>query len=387
MEQLVLKVDRAITPTEELREIGIVIEKDKIKKLVRWNEISQDKDVLYYPNSIAAPGFLDIHTHGYGGYDVTINNVAGLVEISKSLLKHGVTSFLPSTVTQSQEILLQVCDAVKNVVKKEVKGAEILGLHLEGPHINTGKEAGAQNVNFARNPNIKELEELTRKSDHNIKRITLAPELPGAVEYIKYAKEMGIVVSVGHTNATYKEAILGFDAGITICSHLFNGMRPFHHREPGIIGAYLTREDVYAELITDMVHLHPGTITAVVKLKGIERLILITDAISETGLPDGEYELGGLETVLKDGISRIKATGRLAGSTLTMDVAVKNMVTQIGLDLKDAIRMATLNPAEVMKLSNYGRLAPDFVADIVILDSKLNILTTICKGTVLYSSK
>jgi len=387
VEQLVLKVDRAITPTEELREIAIIIEKDKIKKLVRWNEISQDKDVLYYPNAIAAPGFLDIHTHGYGGYDVTINNVAGLVEISKSLLKHGVTSFLPSTVTQSQEILLQVCDAVKNVVKKEVKGAEILGLHLEGPHINTGKEAGAQNVNFARNPNIKELEELTRKSDHNIKRITLAPELPGAVEYIKYAKEMGIVVSVGHTNATYKEAILGFDAGITICSHLFNGMRPFHHREPGIIGAYLTREDVYAELITDMVHLHPGTITAVVKLKGIERLILITDAISETGLPDGEYELGGLETVLKDGISRIKATGRLAGSTLTMDVAVKNMVTQIGLDLKDAIRMATLNPAEVMKLSNYGRLAPDFVADIVILDSKLNILTTICKGTVLYSSK
>jgi len=234
MEQLVLKVDRAITPTEELREIGIVIEKDKIKKLVRWNEISQDNDVLYYPNSIAAPGFLDIHTHGYGGYDVTMNNVSGFVEISKSLLKHGVTSFLPSTVTQSQEILLQVCDAIKNAIKKEVKGAEILGLHLEGPHISTGKEAGAQNISFARNPDIKELEELIRNSDHNIKRITLAPELPGAVEYIKHAKKMGVVVAVGHTNATYEEAILGFDAGITICSHLFNGMRPFHHREPAL---------------------------------------------------------------------------------------------------------------------------------------------------------
>ena len=385
MEQLVLKVDRAITPTEELREIGIVIEKDKIKKLVRWNEISQDNDVLYYPNSIAAPGFLDIHTHGYGGYDVTMNNVSGFVEISKSLLKHGVTSFLPSTVTQSQEILLQVCDAIKNAIKKEVKGAEILGLHLEGPHISTGKEAGAQNISFARNPDIKELEELIRNSDHNIKRITLAPELPGAVEYIKHAKKMGVVVAVGHTNATYEEAILGFDAGITICSHLFNGMRPFHHREPGIIGAYLARDDIYAELITDMVHLHPGTITAVVKLKGIEKLVLITDAIAETSLPDGEYEIGGLETILTDGISRIKATGRLAGSTLTMDVAVKNMVTQIGVALKDAIRMATLNPAEVMKLTNYGRLAPGFVADIVILDSELNILTTICKGTVLHS--
>ncbi|MFX0016170.1 MAG: N-acetylglucosamine-6-phosphate deacetylase [Candidatus Hermodarchaeota archaeon] len=387
MEQLVLKIDRAITPTEELKKVAIIIEKDKIKKLVSWNEISQYKDVLYYPNGIAIPGFSDIHTHGYGGCDVTTNNVSGLVKISKSLLKHGVTSFIPTTVTQSQEILLQVCDVVRNVIKKRVEGAEILGLHLEGPHINTGKEAGAQNIKYARNPNIEELKELIRNSGNNIKRITIAPELPKAVEYIKFAREMGIVVAVGHTNATYKEAILGFDAGITMCSHLFNGMRPFHHREPGIIGAYLVRDDVYAELITDLVHLHPGTITTVVKLKGIEKLVLITDSIAETGLANGEYELGGLKTVLKDGISRIKDTGRLAGSTLTMDVAIKNMVTQIGLDLKEAVQMATLNPAKAMKLSNYGCLAPDFVADIVILDTELNVLTTICKGEVLFSIK
>ncbi|MFX0061735.1 MAG: N-acetylglucosamine-6-phosphate deacetylase [Candidatus Hermodarchaeota archaeon] len=387
MRQLVLKVDRAITPTKELTKVAIVIEKDKIKKLVPWNKIPQDNDVLYYPNTIAAPGFIDIHIHGYGGCDVTSGQESCLVEMSKSLLRHGVTSFLPTTVTQSLDVLLKVCNILKMVIEKRVNGAEILGIHLEGPYIGKGEEAGAQNIKFARNPDIKELEELIKNSANNIRRITLAPELPGVLELIKYAKEMGIVIAAGHTNATYEEAMIGFDAGVTICNHLFNGMRPFHHREPGIVGAYFVRDDIYAELIADMIHLHPGAITTVIKLKGIERIILITDAIAGTNLSDGEYELGGLKTVIKDGFSRIKTTGRLAGSTLTMDVAVKNMVTHLGIDLKDAVRMATSNPADAMKLSNYGRLAPGCVGDIVLLDSELNILSTICRGKILYSAK
>ncbi|MFX1283543.1 MAG: N-acetylglucosamine-6-phosphate deacetylase [Promethearchaeota archaeon] len=387
MGQLVLKVDRVITPTKELIKVAIIIEKDRIKKLIPWNEIPQDKDVLYYPNTIAAPGFIDIHIHGYGGYDVTLGKESSLIKMSKSLLRHGVTSFLPTTVTQSQDILLKVCNILRAVVKKDLNGAEILGIHLEGPYISKGKEAGAQNVNFVRNPDIKELEEVIKNSGNNIRRITLAPELPGVLELIKYAKDMGIVIAAGHTNATYKEAMTGFDAGVSICNHLFNGMRPFHHREPGIVGAYFVRDDIYAELIADMIHLHPGAITAVIKLKSVEKIILITDAIAGTNLPDGEYELGGLITVIKDGSCRLKATGRLAGSTLTMDVAVKNMVTNLGIDLKDAIRMATLNPADAMNLLNYGRIAPGCVGDIVILDSELNVLTTIYRGKVLYSSE
>ncbi|GAI22729.1 unnamed protein product, partial [marine sediment metagenome] len=258
------------------------------------------------------------------------------------------------------------------------------GLHLEGPHVGRGKEAGAQNVEFARDPDVGELEGLVEASGGNIRRVTLAPELPRALEYIKRAKELGITVAAGHTNATYEEAVAGFDEGITICNHLFNGMRLFHHREPGIIGACLVRDDVYAEMIADMIHLHPAAINTAIKAKGLEKTILITDAIATVGLPDGEYELGGLETVVKDGISRVKATGRLAGSTLTMDLAIKNLVTKLNLDLKDAVGMATSNPADALNLSDRGRLIPGCVANVTIFDSGFNVLVTIVKGKVLY---
>lgn len=386
MRRLILKVGKAVTPAQELRRVAIIIEQDRIKEVVPWSDIPRDEDVLSYPDAIATPGFIDIHTHGYGGRDATSGGGAHLEGMSKSLLKHGVTSFLPTTVTAPQDVLLKVCDALRNVIGENEKGAEILGLHLEGPHVGRGKEAGAQNVEFARDPDVEELEGLVEASGGNIRRVTLAPELLGALEYIKRARELGIVVAAGHTNATYEEAVAGFDAGITICNHLFNGMRLFHHREPGIIGACLVRDDVYAEMIADMIHLHPTAINMAIKAKSLEKTILITDAIAETGLSDGEYKLGGLETVVKDGVSRIKATGRLAGSTLTMDLAVKNMVTELNLDLKDAVRMATSNPADALNLSDRGCLVPGCVANVTIFDSGLNVLATIVKGKVLYEA-
>jgi len=386
MRRIILKVGKAVTPAQELGRVAIIIEQDRIKKVVPWSDIPRDEDVLSYPDAIATPGFIDIHTHGYGGHDATSGKDKDLIEITRSLLKHGVTSFLPTTMTASQDVLLKACRALRNVIEKDEKGAEILGLHLEGPHFGKGKEAGAQNVEFVRDPDVRELEELIEASGGNIRRVTLAPELPGALDYIMRAKELGIVVAAGHTNATYEEAVAGFDAGITICNHLFNGMRLFHHREPGIIGACLVRDDVYAEMITDMIHLHPIVINMAIKAKGLEKTILITDAIAETGLPDGEYNLGGLETVVKDGVSRIKVTGRLAGSTLTMDRAVKNMVTKLNLNLKDAVRMATSNPADVLNLSDRGHLIPGCVANITIFDSGLNVLATIVKGKVLYEA-
>jgi N-acetylglucosamine-6-phosphate deacetylase len=382
----VLKVGRALTPTEELENVAIIIEQDRIREVVPWGDIPPNEDVLNYPDAVAAPGFVDIHTHGYGGHDATSGKEEDLAEIARSVLKHGVTSFLPTTVTAPQDVLLKACRALGNVIEKNEKGAEILGLHLEGPHVGRGKEAGAQNVEFARDPDVGELEELVEASGGNIKRVTLAPELPGALGYIKRAKELGIVVAAGHTNATYEEAVAGFEAGVTICNHLFNGMRPFHHRDPGIIGACLVRDDVYAEVIADLIHLHPVAINTAIKAKGLEKTILITDAIAATGLPAGEYDLGGLETVVKDGISRAKATGRLAGSTLTMDLALKNMVTKLNLDLKDAVRMATSNPADALNLSDRGHLIPGCAANVTILDSGLNVLATIVKGKVLYES-
>lgn len=386
MKRTVLKVGKALTPVQELEKVAIVIEEDRIKEVIPWSHISRNENVLDYPDAVATPGFVDIHTHGYGGHDTTSSKEEDLTGFAESILEHGVTSFLPTTGTVPRNVLLGVATALRNVIGENEKGAEILGLHLEGPHVGKGKEAGAQNVEFARDPDVRELEELVEASGGNIRRVTLAPELPGALEYIKRAKELGIVVAAGHTNATYEEAVAGFDAGITICNHLFNGMRLFHHREPGIIGACLVRDDVYAEIIADMIHLHPAAINMAIKAKGLEKTILITDAIAAAGLPDGEYELGGLETVVEDGISRVKATGRLAGSTLTMGLAIKNMVTKLNFNLKDAVRMATSNPADALNLSDRGRLIPGCVANVTIFDSGLNVLATIVKGKVLYGA-
>jgi len=386
MSSVVLKVGKVLTPTQELEKAAIFIEGDMIKEVVSWEKIPRNKDVLNYTDSIAAPGFIDIHTHGYGGHDATSGEEKDLIDFAESILRHGVTSFLPTTVTASQDVLLGGSAMLRNAMEKNEKGAEILGLHLEGPYVGKGREAGVQNIEFARNPNVSELEELVKASKGNIRRVTLAPELPGAIEYTRRAKELGIVVAAGHTNATFEEAIAGFDAGITICNHLFNGMRLFHHREPGIIGACLVRKDTYAEIIADMIHLHPVAINVAIKAKGPKKIILITDAAPQTGLLDGEYELGGIETIVKDGISRIKATGRLASSTLTMDNAIKNMVTKLNLNLKNAIRMATLNPADALNLSDRGRLVPGCVANVTVLDSKFKVLATIVKGKMLYEA-
>ncbi|KXA91595.1 hypothetical protein AKJ63_01240 [candidate division MSBL1 archaeon SCGC-AAA259D18] len=382
----ILKVGKALTPFEDIGEVAIGIENDKIKKIVPWGEISREEKVFDYSDAIASPGFIDIHTHGYGGNETTSGEEEDLANFSEAVPKHGVTSFLPSTVTASQENLLKVCSSLEDVVERDRKGARILGLHLEGPHVGSGDEAGAQNVEFARSPDSGELGELFEASGGRIERITLAPELPGSLEYIGRAGELGITVAAGHTAATYEEAIKGFNAGISICNHLYNGMKGFHHRNPGIIGACLIRDDVYVEMIVDMHHLHPAAIEMALKAKGVERSILITDSISATGLPDGEYELGGLETIVEDGVCRLEDSGRLAGSTLTMDVAVENMVSKLSVDLTDAVRMATINPANVLGLQKYGRLAPGSIADITIFDSEFNIMATMIDGEFVYES-
>lgn len=387
MNNIILRVNKLLTPKKVFEKRSIEIEEGKIKKISSWGDVSSKKETLDFPDSIAVPGFIDIHTHGYGGHDVNSGKKKDLIKISESLPKHGVTSFIPTALSESPENLLNACRAFREAKKENYEGAEMLGIHLEGPHFGTGREKGAQNPKFLREPNVEELKKLNEASGGNIRRVTLGPELPGALEYIQTARELGIKVSAGHTHATYEEAIKGFDAGVTICIHLYNGMRRFHHREPGIIGACLTRDDVYAEMVADMIHLHPVAIQIAVGVKGLERCILITDSISVTGLPDGEYELGGQKTIVEDGTSRIKKTGRLAGSTLTMDEAVKNVIRELDFELKDVISMASLNPAEALGLSGRGKLAPDYLGNITILNSQLDVVATFIKGKLFYQKK
>lgn len=382
----ILKVGKALTPLEEKREVAISIDDGKIKKILPWKEISRECKVFDYSGAIATPGFIDIHTHGYGGNGTTSGKEEDLRNFSETIPKHGVTSFLPTTVTASKKRLLEVCRSLKKFAERDRRGAKALGIHLEGPHIGTGDEAGAQNVEFARDPDPEELEELEEASGGRIERVTLAPELPGSLGYVERAKELGITVAAGHTAATYEEAIKGFNAGISICNHLYNGMKGFHHREPGIIGACLMRNDVYVEMIPDMHHLHPVAIKMALRAKGVEKSILITDSISATGLSDGEYQVGGLETVVEDGVCRLKDSERLAGSTLTMEVALENMVSKLNIDLTDAVRMATLSPANAIGLRRHGVLVPGSIADITIFDSEFNIMATMVDGEFVYRS-
>lgn len=385
MESLNLKVGKVLTPRKELDEVAIVIEEGKIKRLVPWDSASGD-NALNYPEAIACPGFIDIHTHGYAGCDSTTDDSGNLLKIAESVPENGVTTFLPTTMSESEDVLLEAAEAFKEAKQRNGEGAEMPGIHFEGPYFGTGEEKGAQNPDFLRKPNLDELEYWYETTDGMIERITLAPELSGAKEYIEKAVEMGITLAAGHTAATYEEAMEGYSKGITISNHLYNGMKGFHHRNPGIIGATLTRGDVYAEMITDMIHLHPVAIDMAIRAKGVEKSVLITDSISATGLPDGEYELGDQEIVVESGTCRIKETGRLAGSTLTMDKAIKNVYSELNYDLTEVVRMATLNPATVLGYQDKGRLNPGCTGNVVILDSELNVLATIVEGKILYES-
>lgn len=384
-EDLILDVGDVITPVDRLEDMRICIKKGVIDEISKSENRRVEPDVDF-SSCLAVPGFVDIHTHGYKGYATSSGRVKDLTQMAKHLPEHGVTSFLPSTVSETEEKLTEVAEAFKAADKTNYSGAEMVGLHLEGPHFGEGEEKGAQNVEVLRPPDVGELESLVEASGDNIKRVTIAPELDEAPEYIEKAVSMGILVSAGHTDASYEEAIDSFDKGVKIVSHLFNGMKKFHHREPGIIGACLTRDDVYAEIIADLIHLHPGAIELAIRAKGVEKLVLVTDSVSATGLPDGEYELGGQEIIVEEGVSRVKETGRLAGSTLTLEKAVKNIVEKTDLELEKAVKMATLNPASVLELDDRGMVSEGYLGDLAILDKNLEIVATIVRGEIFWSS-
>ncbi|USS40139.1 N-acetylglucosamine-6-phosphate deacetylase [Thermococcus aggregans] len=384
MSKVILTNARVITPFEEIYPGTVEIENGIIKKVYEGRTSGGEN----LEGKIVAPGFIDVHTHGIGGFDVTYSAMGGseqeveetLIKMSEKYLTHGVVYFLPTTVTASHEVLLTAAKGVKNAVsyqKDQLTGAKIGGLHLEGPYINKEKK-GAQNPEFIRLPNIQELKEYWKASEGNIKTITIAPELEGALEFIQYARRLGVSVSLGHTNATYEEAKAAIYAGANRASHLYNAMRPINHRDPGVIAAALESPQVYVELITDLIHLSPEIIKFTVNHTGIERVVVITDSIIATDLPDGEYSLGGLKVIVKDGICRLE-DGTLAGSTLTMDKALRNLI-QTGFSLKDAIRAMTYNPARAIELHKSGAILPGYSADLVILDEDLNVDSVYING-------
>jgi len=275
--------------------------------------------------------------------------------------------------------LRSICEAVK----KGTAGAEILGIHMEGPYINPEKK-GAQKEDEIKKISLKEFLEFNQASSNLIRLVTIAPEMPGAIGLIKYLCKQGIIASVGHTNATYVQTQAGIRAGLSHVTHTFNAMRGLHHREPGVVGAALTSPELTVEVIADGIHIHPIVLKILTKIKEDEKVVLITDAMRAAGLKEGTYDLGGQEVIVAKGQARLK-DGTLAGSVLTMDKAVKNMVNKIGIQLPKAIQMASFNPARSIGVENRkGSLEPGKDADIVILNKKLEVELTMVASKVIY---
>lgn len=377
---------RLLTPVEDLGVRDLAVEDGFVVAIGKG--IRGDK-VVDCEGLTASPGFIDTHIHGFKGVDFTEADADGVLEVASELVEHGVTSFLASTVAAPREALVRACSAVKEAVSRwrPERGARVLGVHLEGPFLNP-KWRGAMNESFFRKPSLEELGEYVRASGGLIRQVTVAPELEGALDFIREASGWGIVVSLGHSDATYEQAVAAVEAGARKANHIFNVMRGFHHREPGLAFALLERPEVFIEAIVDFVHLHPATVRLVADRAGAGRVVLVSDAVQAAGLPDGEYTLGGLRIVVKGGVSKLADRDTIAGSTLTMDAAVRN-VAKLGYGLREALAMASLTPARsVLALGRdrVGALEPGFRADFVLLDEELRVRKTVVNGEVVYEA-
>ena len=367
----------------------LVIEDGQIVEILEASQAGQlanSPEVIHYRDSWVSPGLIDVHLHGARGKEAMDGEMESIVEMAKHQASCGVTGFFPTTLTASEDALLRAIAAVREASQQNLP-SEVLGIHLEGPYISQ-KRKGAQDPDYVREINQQELQELKSALGGLKTRITLAPEVGQNLTYIPGLVRSGWTVSVGHSDATYDEALQAFSAGANQATHLFNAWREFHHREPGGIGAALDENQVFVELIADGIHIHPSFIRLAIFRKGVDRVCLITDTLKEVGQPDGTYAWGGLEVVLKGREIRLKDSGVLAGSVLHLNQGVRNVLSWTGLSVPEVIRMATLTPAKSVGLeTQVGSLEPGKRANIAIFDSNFETRATFVRGEKVYSGE
>lgn len=379
---LVVKGGTVFTPFVRIDRGSVYIRNGQIVKVGHTVSSPPEAEIVDASGMIVAPGFVDTHVHGGRGFDVMDGTVEAVREITRYHALFGTTSMLATTTTDSLYKTTGAARATRKCVEAGTAGADVLGIHLEGPFVNP-EERGAQNVEHVRSPSLPELTRILEESAGLVKIVTLAPEIKGALEIIAALKSRGIVASAGHSDATYAEMVSAIEAGITHVTHIFNGMRNFHHREPGIVGAALTREELTVSVIADGIHVHPSAVRLLLRAKGPDDIVLITDAIRAAGMPDGTYDLGGLPVTVTNGICRL-VSGSLAGSTLTLNTALRNVVNFLDISLSEALRMASANPARIVGFGHRkGTLEEGKDGDIVILDENLNVRKTIVRGRVI----
>ena len=344
------------------------------------DKMDEKPEVIDAQHNYVSPGFIDIHIHGAGGRDTMDGTLEDLNVISATIAKHGVTSFLPTTMTMSKEKVHMSLDAIRKAKDIKMKGAQVLGAHMEGPFINK-KYKGAQNELYVTAPSYDYIKDYTDV----IKVITMAPEEDKDYSFIKkVSKEhKEITLSMGHTNTSYDVAMEAIKAGISHGTHTFNAMSPLNHRNPGAVGA-IFNSNVTCEIIADTIHIHPDMYKLLLKIKGLNKVILITDCMRAGCIGEGVSELGG-QKVIVDGNSARLEDGTLAGSILTLNNAVRNVLMHTELLVYEAIKLATLNPAKVIHVDKTkGSLEKGKDSDIIIFDNKFNVLTTIVNGNIVF---
>lgn len=384
MTTILLHTARAFTPTTAMADSGILIRDGVIEAIGPRAGMSLPAGAqeVRATDGTAVPGFIDVHIHGAGGHDVMEGTEEGVGTVARTLARHGTTSFLATTVTASPEDTCRSVEGIARYIAQQFKTAEaraeVMGIHYEGPFLNKARR-GVHPAEWIQLPSAELLDSFLRAASGHARLLTIAPELIGAAPCIDAAHKAGVVVAMGHTDATYEQARAAIARGVRHAVHVYNAMRPFSHRDSGVVGAVLTSPEVTAELIADGVHVEEPAMRMLLQAKGPRCMILISDGLSATGMPDGKYMLGKLEVTVTGGVCR-NAEGKLAGSTLTLDRALRNVVA-LGTSLGDALRMVTVNPATLLGIEfKKGVLRTGADADIVLLDDSLQLKNVWVRG-------
>ena len=381
--KLAIHAGTVLTPEEEIPQGTVLVEDDRIVAVGREIHIPADARRLEAPDTTCVPGFIDLHVHGAGGHDLMESTPEAVAAVGRTLAAHGTTSYFPTTLTAPMPRTLAALECLGDLVRR-MEGppsklvAQPLGIHMEGPFLNALRK-GVHPAQHMLAPRNELFEDFYQAAGGTLRILTLAPEVDGAEAMMPHVLERGVLVGMGHTDANFEQAERAVELGVRHVVHMFNAMRPFAHRDPGVIAATLLDDRLSAELIADGVHVSEPAIRLLLHAKGPGGVLLVTDGLAAVGMPEGTYRLGECEITVRGSEARSR-DGVLAGSVLTLDGAVRNMVRFTGLPLREVVKMATLNQARLLGLARKGRIAAGADADLVLLTGSLEVAAVCARG-------